>query len=144
MARNLGLMNLGGAVLTAVERGDHAALKNLLKAGAPVTARNAARATALLLAVRKRDAEAVKGVRLSRATVRRVMGFARPFRRTITVFLVAVFVSAVLGLAPPLLFRAILDTAIPRGDRGLITVLAAFVVAAFDRGQYCPSWIPWA
>jgi uncharacterized protein len=48
------------AVLTAVERGDHAKLQQLLKAGAPVTARNAQRATALLLSVRKRDVTAVK------------------------------------------------------------------------------------
>lgn len=53
-------MNPGEALVTAVERGDHAALKKLLKAGAPVTARNAQRATALLLAVRKRDATAVQ------------------------------------------------------------------------------------
>jgi ankyrin repeat protein len=52
--------NPGKAVLTAVERGDHAALKMLLKDGAPVTARNAQRATALLIAVRKRDAPAVQ------------------------------------------------------------------------------------
>ena len=50
----------GKAVLTAVERGDRAALKKLLQEGAPVTARNAQRATALLLAVRKRDAAAVQ------------------------------------------------------------------------------------
>jgi ankyrin repeat protein len=50
----------GKAVLSAVERGDRAGLKTLLQAGAPVTARNAARATALLLAVRKRDPQAVK------------------------------------------------------------------------------------
>jgi uncharacterized protein len=51
---------LAKAVLTAVARADHAKLKQLLAAGAPVTARNAQRATALLLAVRKRDAQAVK------------------------------------------------------------------------------------
>jgi ankyrin repeat protein len=50
----------GKSVLAAVERGDHAKLKQLLKAGAAVTARNAQRATALLLAVRKRDVAAVK------------------------------------------------------------------------------------
>ena len=33
-------------------------------------------------------------------------------------------VSALLGLVPPFAFRAILDTAIPDGDRALITVLA--------------------
>jgi ankyrin repeat protein len=50
----------GKSVLTAVERGDHAKLKQLLKANAPVTTRNARRATALLLAVRQRDAAAVE------------------------------------------------------------------------------------
>ena len=50
----------GKSVLAAVERGDRAALKTLLKDGAPLTARNAQRATALLLAVRKRDAIAVE------------------------------------------------------------------------------------
>jgi ankyrin repeat protein len=50
----------GKSVLVAVARGDHAKLRQLLKAGAPVTARNAQRATALLLAVRQRDAAAVK------------------------------------------------------------------------------------
>ncbi len=50
----------GKAVLKAVERGDRTGLQKLLKQGAPVTARNPARATALLLAVRKRDAAAVK------------------------------------------------------------------------------------
>jgi ankyrin repeat protein len=59
MARDPGPKDSGGAVLTAVERGDHAALKMLLKDGAPVTARNAQRATALLLAVRKCDTQAV-------------------------------------------------------------------------------------
>jgi ankyrin repeat protein len=50
----------GKAVLTAVERSDRAGLRKLLQAGAPVSARNAQRATALLLAVRKHDAAAVK------------------------------------------------------------------------------------
>lgn len=80
--------------------------------------------------MRPRDAEAVKGVKLSRATVRRIGSFARPYRRTIVVFLVAILFSAGLALLPPLMFRAILDTAIPDGDRRLITVLAAVVVAA--------------
>jgi ankyrin repeat protein len=54
------VVDRGKTVLTAVERGDHAGLRKLLQAGAPVTARNAQRATALLLAVRKRDPQAVK------------------------------------------------------------------------------------
>jgi len=50
----------GKAVLAAVARGDRAGLRKLIKAGAPVTSRNAQRATALLLAVRQRDVEAVR------------------------------------------------------------------------------------
>ena len=41
-----------------------------------------------------------------------------------------------IGLAPPLLFRAILDTAIPEGDRTLVVVLASItvLVALVDAG----------
>ena len=76
------------------------------------------------------DASAVKGARLRRATLRRAWGFARPYRFHIVGFLSAILVSALLGLAPPLLFRSVLDTAIPRGDRGLITTLAVVLVLA--------------
>ncbi|MFM8826850.1 MAG: ABC transporter ATP-binding protein [Actinomycetota bacterium] len=76
------------------------------------------------------DASAVKGARLRRSTLSRAWQFARPYRFHIGGFLTAIRVSALLGLAPPLLFRSILDTAIPRADRGLITTLAVVLVAA--------------
>lgn len=76
------------------------------------------------------DASAVKGARLRRSTLSRAWQFARPYRFHIAGFLTAILVSALLGLAPPLLFRSILDTAIPRGDRGLITTLAVVLVLA--------------
>ena len=76
------------------------------------------------------DASAVKGARLRRSTLRRAWQFARPYRFHIAGFLSAILVSALLGLAPPLLFRSILDTAIPRADRGLITTLAVVLVLA--------------
>ena len=72
----------------------------------------------------------MKGARLRRSTLRRAWQFARPYRFHIAGFLSAILVSALLGLAPPLLFRSILDTAIPRADRGLITTLAVVLVAA--------------
>ena len=62
--------------------------------------------------------------------MRRAWDFARPYRFHISGFLAAILVSALLGLAPPLLFRSILDTAIPDSDRGLITTLAVVLVAA--------------
>jgi ATP-binding cassette subfamily B protein len=76
------------------------------------------------------DASAVAGAKLGRRALRRVWTFARPYRWSIAGFLGAILVSALLALAPPLLFRAILDTAIPDGNKGLITVLAAVLVLA--------------
>lgn len=76
------------------------------------------------------DAEAVKGAKFRGASLRRVWAFSSPYRWEIFAFLSAICVSAVLALAPPLLFRAILDRAIPRGDRGLITTLAVVLVLA--------------
>lgn len=76
------------------------------------------------------DVEAVRGVKLQRRALRRAWWFARPYRGTITVFLVAILAAALVGLVPPFAFRAIIDRAIPQADRGLIAVLAAVVVAA--------------
>ncbi|HAP74465.1 MAG TPA: ABC transporter, partial [Acidimicrobiaceae bacterium] len=76
------------------------------------------------------DADAVKGKRLQRRSLGRAWRFARPYRRTIVVFLTAIVVAAAVELVPPFAFRRILDDAIPSGDRTEITWLAALVVAA--------------
>ena len=76
------------------------------------------------------DASAVKGSRMKRESLRRVWVFASPYRIEIVGFLTAICVSAILALAPPLLFRSILDTAIPDANRGLITTLAVVLVFA--------------
>ncbi|MGA0863760.1 MAG: ABC transporter ATP-binding protein, partial [Ilumatobacteraceae bacterium] len=76
------------------------------------------------------DADAVKGAKLRRESLRRVGGFARPYKWAIVGFVTAILLAALAGLVPPLLFRAILDDAIPRGDRGLIVTLAVVLVAA--------------
>jgi ATP-binding cassette subfamily B protein len=80
--------------------------------------------------MRPRDADAVKGARLQRDTARRVWGFARPYRRTITLFLVLILVAALLALVPPLVVRRILDHAIPEADRAEIWWLAGIAVTA--------------
>ena len=77
-----------------------------------------------------RDPAAVEGVTFSRATARRIWTFARPYRRTLAVYLAAILAAALLGLAPPLVVRRIIDSAIPDEDRGLITVLAVIAVLA--------------
>ncbi len=76
------------------------------------------------------DANAVKDARLDRGALARAWRFARPYRRAIWIFVACIIASAVLALVPPLVFRRILDVAIPRRDRRQITWLAALVVAA--------------
>jgi len=76
------------------------------------------------------DASAVRGMRLQRGTLRRAWRFAHPYRRPLTGFLGSILLAALVALVPPLAFRSILDSAIPDGDRRLITVLAAMVVVA--------------
>src|SRR3954447_4715071 len=78
---------------------------------------------------------------VDRALVRRVWGFARPSRRRLLLFLVTVTAGALIALAPPLLFKQIIDNAIPNHDRGLVTALAlialvlALVSTALDVAQ---------
>lgn len=76
------------------------------------------------------DADAVKGVRLRRSSLRRAWRFAHPYRGTIVTFLGAILLAALIGLVPPFAFRSILDVAIPDENRGYITVLALVVVGA--------------
>ena len=76
------------------------------------------------------DASAVEGATLGRDILRRVWGFARPYRNRIIGFLAAIISAALLGLAPPLLFKLIVDDAIADGDRGRLTLLALLAIAA--------------
>ncbi len=74
--------------------------------------------------------DAIAGKSLSRRTILRVLSYASPYRWAITAFLIVIVIQALLGLAPALLFRQIIDKAIPEGNRGLLHVLAAVVIAA--------------
>jgi ATP-binding cassette subfamily B protein len=76
------------------------------------------------------DAEAVRGKHLQRGALRRVWRFARPYRWSIAGFLASILAAALVALVPPFVFRAILDDAIPEGNRGLIWALAGVAVAA--------------
>ena len=76
------------------------------------------------------DSDAVSGTKIERQSLRRAWVFARPYKWAIVGFLASILVSALMALAPPLLFRAILDHSIPQRNKGQITVLAAFLVAA--------------
>ena len=74
--------------------------------------------------------DAIAGANVGRRTIRRVLTFARPYRVAIIAFIVVIVVQALLALIPPLLFRQIIDKAIPEGNRGLLHVLAGVVIGA--------------
>ncbi|WP_197536915.1 ABC transporter ATP-binding protein [Ilumatobacter coccineus] len=76
------------------------------------------------------DSDSVRGVELADGTLRRVWKFARPYRTTIIVFLLAILLAALLALVPPFVVREILDNAIPNEDRDRIIWLAAIAVVA--------------
>jgi ATP-binding cassette subfamily B protein len=76
----------------------------------------------------RRDPDAVKGRKIERAVLRRVIGLCRPYRHQLIGFVVTVIVAAVVGAIPPLILRALLDTAVPERDRTMVFVLAAAAV----------------
>jgi ATP-binding cassette subfamily B protein len=76
------------------------------------------------------DPTAVAGAKLSGTVLRRVWRFAAPYRKLLIGFLVIIVASSLISLVPPLLFRQILDDAIPHHDRGLLHVLAGLIVAS--------------
>jgi ATP-binding cassette, subfamily B, bacterial len=76
------------------------------------------------------DPAGVAGATFDPGVIRRVLRFARPYRAMLLGLLGVIVVAALVSLIPPLLFRAIIDDAVPTGDRGLLHLLAALVVAA--------------
>jgi ATP-binding cassette subfamily B protein len=83
-----------------------------------------------------RDAKAVKGKKLERDLLRRVLTLAGPYRRQLIGFVITVILAAVISAVPPLILRALIDTAIPQKDRQLVGFLAfgAVFLALFNAG----------
>jgi ATP-binding cassette subfamily B protein len=74
------------------------------------------------------DKSAIAGTKVNRSSMRRVVVFARPYSSSIIGFLISILVAAAIALVPPLLFRTIVDTAIPAGDKRRIVVLTIILV----------------
>ena len=90
------------------------------------------------------DESAVKGASIRGSSLQRVATFARPYRVQIIGFLTSILVAALVALAPPLLFRRIVDVSIPQGDRNGIVVLTIVLVvlALLDAGfQIVQRWL---
>ena len=78
----------------------------------------------------------VKQSRISRALVRRILGYARPYRALVTMFLITLVFASLLSVAQPLLFRRIVDKGISVGDAKVVTVTALIIalLAILDAG----------
>jgi ATP-binding cassette subfamily B protein len=74
--------------------------------------------------------------KLTRRTLRRVFGFAKPHSRLLVAFVALVVVDAALVVVNPLLVKSLLDNGIVKHDAGLVTWLALTMagVAVFDAG----------
>lgn len=66
--------------------------------------------------------------KLSRRTVRRVVGFAAPHKKLISGFLLFVVLDAALVVVTPLLVKHLLDNGILAGDGGVVTAVAFAMV----------------
>jgi ATP-binding cassette, subfamily B, bacterial len=68
--------------------------------------------------------------RLTRGTTRRILRFARPYRRDITVFLITVVLDAVIGVATPLLAGRVINAITDGGSQATtIIVRLALMIA---------------
>jgi ATP-binding cassette subfamily B protein len=72
--------------------------------------------------------------KLPKGTVRRIMGFAKPYKLALALFLVLIVIDALVGAANPLVYRAIIDQGIEKHKGSLVIWLAVLVagLAIFD------------
>jgi len=64
---------------------------------------------------------------LAPGTVRRILGYGRPYRGQIAAILVLIVAGALLVVATPLLLQRIIDDGVLAGDRSVVVVLALLV-----------------
>jgi ATP-binding cassette subfamily B protein len=85
-----------------------------------------------------RQDPSVTSRKLTRATLKRIIGFAKPYRKLIALFLAIIAVDAAIGAVTPLVYSAIIDRGITPGRLGVVLglagLLAGFAVAAAGLG----------
>ncbi|GAB3899086.1 hypothetical protein GCM10027612_58380 [Microbispora bryophytorum subsp. camponoti] len=88
----------------------------------------------------RRDSSVTKE-RIAPGTVRRIAGYARPFRTQIAGFLALVMVDAVIVVANPLLMKAIIDYGITPGRVDVVMWLAVVIGGwrCWTPGSACSS-----
>lgn len=83
----------------------------------------------------RRD-EKIKDHQLPKGIVRRIGGFAKPYRLLLALFLVLIIIDALVGAVNPLFTRAIVNELVGRKDATVVVELAVAVagLAIFDAG----------
>lgn len=69
----------------------------------------------------------VRDKKVSRALVKRILTYARPYKILIAFFLLTLVVASLLSVAQPLLFRRIVDQGITPGDASVVTWTAILI-----------------
>ena len=72
--------------------------------------------------------EEARDARIDRATLRRAWRFAKPYQRMIVLFLATMAATSLVAVGPPLVFKRLIDTAIPERDFGHINLLVCIAV----------------
>lgn len=75
------------------------------------------------------DPSKIAGATVGKGVVLRVWGFARPYKWLLLGFLGVIVLEAVIGLAPALLIRRIIDDALPAQDRNAVSIAAGLMIA---------------
>ncbi len=73
---------------------------------------------------------------MNRLVVRRILGYARPYRWLVVLFLATIVIGSLLSVAQPLLFKRIVDDGISVGDARVVTLTAILIagIAVVDAG----------
>jgi ATP-binding cassette subfamily B protein len=66
---------------------------------------------------------------VDKALLRRVLGYARPYRLHLLLMLVIIVASSLVGLVPPLLYRDLIDNVLPNRDFGRLNLLALGLIS---------------
>jgi ATP-binding cassette subfamily B protein len=66
--------------------------------------------------------------RVGRTLLRRVLAYARPYWAYVLLILLAIAITSLLGLIPPLLYRDLIDNVLPQGDLARLNLLALAMI----------------
>jgi ATP-binding cassette subfamily B protein len=62
-------------------------------------------------------------------TIRRIVAFFRPYKLEVSIVLVAILATSLIGLVNPILLKLLIDEALPRRDFGLLNLYVGLMIA---------------